>query len=188
MFHTVRYPVLELLEVEVAGAVQPLTDWRIEQRRCLVANDGVEWPTQYWDADLGAPGTWSVQVRYGRAVPRLVTRARDLMAYALILDTEPVTATGELGCRLPDGTTQLSENGRVITIDPATAGGVMHKQLTARWGGSLWNLSQLSDPAEFTAAGSRIARWVPGDQAPLGHRVFLQSGCDLEAEIAALTP
>ncbi len=187
LFHTLRYPSLELLEVEIAGEVQDLANWRIEQKRYLVPGDGQSWPTQDWDAETGDPGTWSVLIRYGRAAPPLLARARDFWAYAMILDTEP-TAAGDLACRLPNGTTQLSENGRVITMDVATAGGVLHEQLIKRWGGSAWNLSQLSDPAEFTSAGSRLARFVHGDQTPVDHATFLRSGCDLEQEIADLTP
>lgn len=187
LFDSIRYPALELLEVEVEGTAVDLTAeaWTIERKRYLVPPDGVNWPTQDWDAPAGDPGTWSVLVRYGRAVPRLVVRARDLMAYALILETEPTTA-GEMPCRLPNGTTQLSENGRVITVDVSAAGGVLHKQLIDRWGGSPWKLSQLIDPAEVTSRGSRTALWVPGDQVPLSHSTFLQSGCDLAAELAAL--
>lgn len=187
LFHTIRYPALELLEVEIDGGVQDLTNWRIEQKRYLAPADGQSWPSQNWDGDLGSVGTWSVLVRYGRAAPALVARARDLFAYSLILDTEP-TSAGDIACRLPDGTTQLSENGRVIQMDVAAAGGALHEQLIKRWGGSPWNLTQLSDPAEFTSSGSRIARIVPGDQTPLSHSTFLQSGCDLAQEIADLTP
>ena len=67
-------------------------------------------------------------------------------------------------------------------------GAVLHQQMTKRWGGNPWNMTQLIDPAEDTSRGSRTARWVPGDQAPASHRVFLQSGCDLEAELEALAP
>ena len=189
LFDSIRYPALELLEIEIEGEVQDLaaSPWEIERKRYLVPPPGVSWPTQDWDAAVGSPGTWSVLVRYGRAVPRLVVRARDLFSYALLLETEPTTA-GEMPCRLPNGTTQLSENGRVITTDVATAGSVLHAQLIKRWGGSAWNLSQLIDPAEATSAGSRSALWVPGDQVPLAHSTFLQSGCDLAAELAALAP
>lgn len=185
LFHTVRYPVLELLEIEIEGVAQDLGDWSLEQQRWLIPGDGISWPSQDWDQDLGGLRTWSVQFRYGRAAPALVARARDLFAYAMILDTEPTTG-GSVACRLPDGTTQLSENGRTITMDVANAGGVLHQQLIKRWGGSAWAMSQLIDPAEATSRGSRTARWVPGDQAPASHRVFLQSGCDLEQEVTDL--
>ena len=187
LFPTVRYPVLELLEVEIDGAAADLADWSIEQHRYLVPGEGVHWPSQDWLADLGSAGTWSVLVRYGRPVDPLVLRARDLWALAMIVETEP-TVGGTMACRLPDGTTQISENGRTMTLDAAAAGAALWERLTKRYGPSSWDLSRIVDPAEPTARDSRFARIVPGDQTPADHALWLGSGCDLEAELAALTP
>ena len=187
LFPAVRYPVLELLEVTEDGTAHDLTDWSVEGRRWLVPADGVSWPLQDWAADPGAEGTWSVLVRYGRAPEPLAVTARDLMAYSLIISTEPTTG-GTLPCRLPDGTTQVSENGRVITMDPDAAAGAVHEQILKRWPARAWDFTQLVDPAEPTARASSFHRLVPGDQTPLSHATFLNSGCDLAAELEALSP
>lgn len=185
LFETVRYPVLELLEVEIEGIAADTADWSVEEQRWLVPADGVSWPVQDWDGDLGGPLTWSVLVRVGRRPPPLVSRARDMWALAMMIRTEPTTS-GAMACRLPDGTTQLTENGRTMTLDPDVAGAALHSELVREWGAKPWDLSGIHDPAEPTARGSRIARVVPGDQTPVSHRLFLGSGCDLDAELAAL--
>jgi hypothetical protein len=187
LFETVRYPVLELLEVETEGTASDPADWTIEQQRWLVPADGVSWPVQDWDGDLAGPRTWSVLVRAGRRPPPLVVRARDMWALAMIIRTEPTTS-GSMACRMPDGTTQLSENGRTMRLDPDIAGAALHAELVREWGAKPWDLSGIHDPAEPTARGSRTARVVPGDQTPTSHRLFLGSGCDLTAELAALAP
>ena len=64
LFDELRYPALELLEVEIEGTVAPADEWRIEGHRWLVPASGVSWPVQNWAADPGEPRTWSVLVRY----------------------------------------------------------------------------------------------------------------------------
>lgn len=185
LFDTLRYPAIELLDVTVDGVSQPLTDWTIEGQRWLVPADGVGWPRQNYDAVDGAAGSWSVTVRYGRTPDPLAVDARDAYAYAMLLSSTR-TASGFAACRLPDGTTQISENGRTIVIDPAESVSALLAEAAAAFGPSPWDFSMIVDPAEQTSSASRSARLVPGDHAPLGHRLFLGSGADIDAELAEL--
>lgn len=183
LFPTLRYPALELLEVTVDGTAGDLADWTIERQRWLVPAAGVGWPTQSWDADLGDVDTWSVLIRYGRAPDPLVVDARDAYAYASILAT-CVTTDGDMACRLPDGTTQINENGRSVSIDPAATVKALRGEAVKQFGALPWDLTQIIDPAEPTARGSRFARLTPGDQTPATHRLWLASGADIDTELA----
>lgn len=184
LFDTLRYPALELIEVNVDGTPTDLADWSIESERWLVPAENVAWPAQDWHGDLGSPGTWSVMVRYGRAPDPLVVDARDMFAYSMLLST-CLTSSGNMACKLPDGTTQISENGRSIQIDPQTATTALWGEVKKRFAANSWDLSQIIDPAEHTARSSRHARIV-ASTPPASHAVWLNSGCDLTAELAAL--
>lgn len=183
LFDSLRYPAVELLDVTVDGVTQPDDEWVIERHRWLVPAEGVSWPTQNYDVDDGSVGSWSVAVRYGRQVDDIVADARDAWAYSMILATTETTS-GTMACKLPDGTTQITENGRVIARDPQYTVSVLLQQVAEMFPASPWDLSQIVDPAEFSARGSRFARFVPGDQTPAEHAVFLGSGADIDTELA----
>lgn len=184
LWPALRYPALEIVDIEIDGASVGSAGWRIEGRRYLVPNTGTLWPTQDPWAEDGAAGTWSATVRYGRLPEPLAVTARDRFAYSMLVDNEPTTAGG-LACALPSGTTSLNENGRTINIDPdhGSASAAIVEEARRRWRcrgrGPL-----IVDPVELNRPPVLVA---PGDPTPIyTHAAFLASGCDLEAELAAL--
>lgn len=185
-----RYPALELLDVMVDGVADDLADWQIERHRWLVPADGVSWPNQDWQRDNDTTGTWSILVRYGRPVPALAVRARDQWALSMLCEIEPTTA-GDLACRIPPNATQVTENNRVIALDPEQASVIastLATQVARRWGTKRRQMSRLADPADASGPGTGMARVVPGDHTPTDHALWLNSGCDLSAELALVTP
>lgn len=179
------YPVIELVDVSIDGVSDDLANWSIERHRYLVPAAGVAWPRQNEWADDGDAGTWSVTVRYGRMPPALLVKARDRFMYSMLLDSEPTTGNSE-ACTLPDGTTQLVENGRTITINHQGPSSILVDEVKKRWGPKIGDFSGIIDPAERTASNSRYMLRVPGDHMPPEVLAFLQSGCDLEGDLAAL--
>lgn len=189
LFPTLRYPALELLDVEVDGASIGTADYEIVGKRYLVNRGSTGWPTQDRDAFDGADGSWSVSVRFGRMPPTLAVLARDRFGYSMLLDNEPTTS-GEVACRLPEGTTQLVENGRTISVDAAReSASTLYDQARTRWRCRGRNESRIIDPAEEWLAGGNVIDVVPGDGAPyLTHRLWLGSGTDLESALDGVTP
>lgn len=184
----VRYPILELVDVEQDGASIGTAGFRIEEQRYLVPDPSQSWPSQNLAAADGAAGTWSVTVRYGRVAPPLAVTARDRYAYSMLVDNEPTTA-GNLACALPGNTTQVVEDGRtmVFDVDPehgavsATAVQAATKKWRCRRRGP-----RLFDPAERSALDSDLLQVVTGDPTPTDRAIWLASGCDLAAILAAL--
>lgn len=186
LFPSLHYPAIELLEVEINGTPADLADWAIYENRWLVPSPGVPWPSQYIGGTT--ENTWSILVRYGRRPPELLVMARDRWMVSMLTSVEPTTG-GKLVCQLPDGVTQISENGRTMTLTQEQAtmsAATLVEQAVKRWGPKASDSSGIIDPAEITARGSTYARRLPGDQIPEDHLLFIQSGPDLVAELAAL--
>ena len=191
LFPTVRYPVIELVDVIINGVSSAETDsslpgWEIRGKRYLVPTGSNSWPSQDFRAPNGAPGTWSVLVRYGRPVPPLLLKARDQFAYSMLIDNEP-TATGSMACKLPDGTTQLVESGRVIQRDPSVGASILYEQAKKRWGCPKKG-PMIYDPAEPTARNSSYTIVVDGDHTPADVLAFRGSGCNVQSQLDALSP
>ena len=188
LWPTLRYPAVEICEIEIDGtALADTTGWRIDGKRYLVPEDGTSWPSQDLDLSDGSLGTWSVLVRYGRPPPPLAVEARDRWMLAMLTSSEP-TSSGDLACSLPDGTVSLSEGGRTIQFDPGPAASALHDQAMRRWRcRPLHNRSQMIDPAEHSAVNGGQIVVVAGDHTPAAAQAFFPSGCDLDAQLAALT-
>lgn len=185
LWWAVRYPVLELVDVEVDGASVGTSGWRIEGMRYLVPNVGTLWPNQDPWAAAGEADTWSITVRYGRVAPPMAVTARDRFAYSMLVDNEP-TSGGHMACALPPGTTALSENGRTIQIDPNhnQASAALLEEARRRWRCRARG-PRLLDPTDHPEQAVQV---VTGDPTPeYSHAAFLASGCDLEAILASLT-
>lgn len=188
LWPSVRYPILELVDVEQDGASIGTTGFRIEEQRYLVPNVGQSWPSQAHTSEDGAAGTWSVIVRYGRPPPPLAVTARDRYAYSMLVDNEPTTA-GVMACALPGNTSQVVEDGRtmVFDVDPdhgevsATAVQAATRKWRCRKRGP-----RMFDPAEGSALASDAVQVVTGDHTPTDRVIWLGSGCDLTAILAAL--
>jgi len=103
------YPVREIVEVKIDGAVVPDTDYRLDEWRFLTRMDGGLWPTcQHLDLDDTEAGTFSVRYTYGQNPPQIgQAAARDLAC-------ELYKMCSGSACALPQGTTRVSRQGIVI--------------------------------------------------------------------------
>lgn len=94
------YPVAEILEVKVDGAVLVTGAYRVDDWRYLVRLDGEDFPLCQ---DLNLPdtavGTWSVTASIGEAVPQLGMFAVGELALQIALG-----CVGSGACNLPSGT------------------------------------------------------------------------------------
>lgn len=96
------YPVAEIEQVMVDGAVLDPSAYRVDDWRKLVRIDGGEWPRcnnlNLADTEVG---TWSVTASYGEQVPTLGSLAVGELASQIYL-----RCTGGKGCTLPAATVQ----------------------------------------------------------------------------------
>lgn len=94
------YPVADIIEVKIDGAVLVTGAYRVDSWRHLVRLDGHDWPLCQ---DLNLPdtavGTWSVTLTVGEAVPQLGMFAVDQLARQIALG-----CVGSASCNLPTST------------------------------------------------------------------------------------
>lgn len=106
--HQVRlpYPIADIVEVKVDGAVLPADSYRVDDYRHLVRLDGEPWPrcNDLTLADTEV-GTWSVDASYGTVVPSSGSLAVGELA------TEIMRACLDLDCRLNPQVTQVTRQG-----------------------------------------------------------------------------
>lgn len=103
------YPVREIVEVKIDGAVVADTEYRLDEWRYLTHLNGGLWPAcQHLDEDDTEVGTFSVRYTYGQNPPQIgQMAARDLACELYKLCTTNA-------CALPSGTTRVSRQGIVI--------------------------------------------------------------------------
>jgi len=121
------FPVSEILEVKIDGAVVPATftggapQYRLDQWRYLTRLSDpaapdfpLHWPAcQRLDLQDDQPGTWSVKYRYGVAPPPAGIEAAKQLACQLLL------AKSGKPCQLPSNVTQMVRQGnRIERITP----------------------------------------------------------------------
>lgn len=94
------YPVADVIEVKIDGAVIVTGDYRVDSWRYLVLLNGHEFP-QCNDLELPdtEPGTWSVTLTVGETVPQLGKFAVDQLGLQIALG-----CVGSGACSLPSGT------------------------------------------------------------------------------------
>lgn len=116
------YPVTEITQVKIDGAVVPTTftggepQYRLDQWRYLTRlsdpaspNEPLHWPAcQRLDLEDDQPGTWSVRYRYGVPPPPLGFEAAKQIACQLML------AVAGQPCQLPANVTQIARQGNTI--------------------------------------------------------------------------
>lgn len=186
LWPTVRYPVLELVDVEIDGVSVGRSGWRIEGKRYLVPEGTTSWPSQDLHEPDGGADTWSVLVRYGRDPHPLAVKARDQLMYSMILHNE-VPADPAAVCHTPEGLISLSENGRTMTFNPETAT-TLHDEAVKRWKCAPARArSYVFDLAERTSVNSSSMHVVPGDPTPADVQIWFPSGCDVQAQLDAIT-
>lgn len=113
--YQLAYPVSQVLQVKVGGAVVDPTRYRVDEQKMLVrlndpdgSNPG--WPLcQNMLLDDTNAGTWSVMYTYGVAPPQLAVDAAKQLACQL-------SASGsQQACELPTGATKITRQG--VQID-----------------------------------------------------------------------
>lgn len=111
------YPVVEVTEVKIDGAVIAATEYRLDDNRFLTRMADADGNPQYWpscqalDKEDTESGTWSVTYTYGQSPPNIGQQAATTLAceiYKLCADVDDE-------CRLPDGVTRIIRQG--ITIE-----------------------------------------------------------------------
>lgn len=110
------YPVQQITEVRIDGAVLPSANYRLDDHRWLVRLDGQGWPCcQDLTAAPSAVNTFQVKVLYGTAPPQGGTLAAAVLAGELAL------SASHQECRLPKRLQTLTRQGVTMAIlDPMT--------------------------------------------------------------------
>lgn len=118
---TLPGPVQRIIVVKIDGAeVDPL-DYRVDNKRKLVAQNGLTWPTcQDMTRPAGEGGTWTVTYQRGKPVPELGLYAAGMLACELVKACTPATV-GE--CRLPENVRSVVREGVSYDLEPFVLGG-----------------------------------------------------------------
>ncbi len=109
-----RSDVTEILKVDIAGVELTADNWRLDHGTKLVRTDGELWPCcQDLSEDIGATGTWYIELAHGVDPPQAGKNA------ATSLATEMVKACVGADCRLPQRVTNIVRQGVSMTLlDP----------------------------------------------------------------------
>lgn len=156
------YPVREITEVLIDGAVIEPGEYRVDQRRWLVRLADADGRLQRWPVsqrlDLAdtEERTFSVTYTYGQDPPILGIEAAQQLA-CQIAAAGP-DGTGD--CALPDGTISVTRQGVTIDIDRFVEDGISALPLVGLF-------LQTYNPARLT---KRSTVWTP-DMAPYARRV-----------------
>jgi hypothetical protein len=107
------YPVTEITEVKIDGAVLAATEYRLHKHRFAMRLNDARWPLTQ---DLTLPdtedNTWSIAYTYGASVPSIGQSAAAQLACELYKACDPTAGSN---CVLPTGVTRITRQG--ITID-----------------------------------------------------------------------
>lgn len=111
------YPVIEISQVLIDGAVLAANEYRLDEYRFLTRMADANGNPQHWpscqalDKPATESGTWQVTFTYGQSPPNMGQQAATTLAceiYKLCADVDDE-------CRLPDGVTRIIRQG--ITIE-----------------------------------------------------------------------
>lgn len=118
---TLPGPVYSITEIIVDGIVLSPLDYRVDNRRKLVAQGNFQWPVcQNLSLPAGEVGTWTVEYQRGLPVPEAGRWASGLLACEFVKACDPALA-GE--CRLPDNVRSVAREGVSLELDPFIVGG-----------------------------------------------------------------
>jgi hypothetical protein len=118
---TLPGPVQRIVEVRIDGVVVDPADYRVDNKRKLVAQNGLQWPTcQDMSAPAGGPGTWTVTYLRGKPVPEMGLFVAGMLACELV---KACTPGAEGACRLPSNVTSVVREGVALELDAFTIGG-----------------------------------------------------------------
>jgi hypothetical protein len=119
---TLPGPVYAIVEITLDGVVLSPLDYRVDNRRKLVAQGTFTWPTcQDMTKPAGEVGTWTVEYQRGMPVPEAGRWAAGLLACELVKACDPATA-GE--CRIPENARSIVREGVTLDLEPFVLGGV----------------------------------------------------------------
>lgn len=109
---------VDVMAVTIDGVALPHEAWEVQYvgpRRRLVRLDGERWPASNdLDAPPGSPGTWSLLLRYGDALPYLGMQAAPILACEYLK-----AVVGDSSCALPKRVQNYSRLGESFTLlDP----------------------------------------------------------------------
>jgi hypothetical protein len=106
------WPITNVVEVDIEGVILPASEYAIHNYRYLVRKpvaplfERTDWPVcQFMDRDPGDPGTFTVTVEHGIAVPAMGRRAARELAceYIALCSGQP--------CQLPQNVKGITRQG-----------------------------------------------------------------------------
>lgn len=170
-----NYPVTQVVEVLVDGAVIPANLYRVDDWRTLVylpdpddPSDIGSWPVcQDLDAASTEPGTWEVTYQWGTSPPLAGRRAAAALAAEFCRAVDE--SLGE--CRLPSRATSITRQGVTTSlVDPLTVFDsgytgvpIVDQFLSAERVGRRTRRASLIDPARVHHTRARVTDTaVPG--------------------------
>lgn len=113
------YPVREITEVKIDGAVIAESEYRLDRKRYLIRKNGGQWPgCQDLSLDDTEEGTWSVSYTYGQNPPLAGRAAATELACEVYK-----SCAGDEECVLPDGVSRIQRQGIVIERNAFVAWG-----------------------------------------------------------------
>lgn len=117
---TLPGPIESITEIRIDGTLLDPADYRVDNRRKLVAQGSFCWPTcQDMTLPAGDVGTWTVEYKRGVPVPEAGVWSAGMLACQLAMACLP--DTGE--CKLPDNVKTLSREGITMEMAPFIIGG-----------------------------------------------------------------
>lgn len=115
------YPVREITQVKIDGAVLADTEYRLDNYRWAVRKNGYVWPWyQNFTIDDTEEGTWSISYTYGQPPPLAGQSAATELACELY---KACSGGSGIDCALPTGVSRVSRQGIVIERLAFTAWG-----------------------------------------------------------------
>lgn len=127
------YPVVEISQVLIDGAVVDPSTYRLDDYRYLTRigeTDGVAnvWPAcQALNLAAGEVGTWSVTYTYGQSPPNLGQEAATQLACEIYKACDP-----DADCALPNGVTRIIRQGLTIEKLPTLTWAFQRQRLGAK--------------------------------------------------------
>jgi hypothetical protein len=150
------YPVREIIEVKIDGAVVDPADYRLDEWRYLTRVDGGRWPNcQRLDLDDTEDGTFSVRYTYGQNPPVY----GQLAARQLACETYKGCAGDE--CALPEGVSRVVRQGIVIEKLAFVAWG----RQGGSWRTGLYFVDAFLNSVNPAGIKRRPTIWSPASQA-----------------------
>ncbi len=126
-----NYPVVEITEVLIDGAVVAASEYRLDQNSRLIRKRDAGGNRRYWpacqniDADSTEPGTFEVSYSFGQSPPQAGIDAATELACQIFKACPRDGAAPAGECLLPAGVTQITRQGVTIQKGAFTAWGFM---------------------------------------------------------------